>query len=79
MGLWRPGYTYVVRSEPLLMTSREVGTLRLGVGVIIAPILDNQPRYVPASLVGNPGAGAQPPYLLDNNTIAVFADEQVVG
>jgi len=79
MGLWRPGYTYVVRSEPLLMTSREVGTLRLGVGVIIAPILDNQPRYVPASLGGNPGAGAQPPYLLDNNTIAVFAGEQVVG
>ncbi|HLY29959.1 MAG TPA: DUF2079 domain-containing protein, partial [Ktedonobacterales bacterium] len=78
MARWRPGYTYVVRSWPILLTSRETGTLRLGADVVIAPTLDNQPRYISASLVGRPGANGQPPYLLDGS-IAVFADEHVVA
>jgi hypothetical protein len=65
---WRPGEIYVVRNWPLLITSREAGTLQLGVRV-----LHTSPGGTRTPLHAAPGntSGAAPT-LLAGDTIGCF-------
>ncbi|MEO7000678.1 MAG: DUF2079 domain-containing protein [Ktedonobacterales bacterium] len=70
---WRPGTTYVVRSLPLFLTARELGTLRLGVRIAQGTPTDGTLAPLTASVASD----SAPVTLLDNNTVAAFYNEQV--
>jgi hypothetical protein len=72
---WQPGQIYVVRNWPLLITSREAGTLRLGVRVLYTPV-GGVTAPLPAFL-GNATGSA--PTLLAGDTVGVFSELQVMG
>lgn len=77
MSQWQPGTIYAVRSWPLLLTSREAGTLRLGARVRVSgPSGAFTP--VPAQVRGA-ASGAALPVVLGGGTVGVFYDERVIG
>ena len=71
---WRPGTTYMVRSLPLFLTARELGTLKLGARIAQGAPADG--TVAPLTATVAPGSAAAVT-LLDNNTVAAFYDEQV--
>lgn len=72
---WRPGETFVVRNWPLLITSREAGTLRLGVRVLHTS--PNGVKTPLSAVIGNTTDSA--PTLLAGDTVGVFSELQVMG
>ena len=75
LATWRPGEVIVVRSWPLLITSREVGTLRLGARVMHTGASGAR---TPLPVVIGHATGLLP-IALAHNTVGVFDDIQVMG
>lgn len=75
LATWRPGEVIVVRSWPLLITSREVGTLRLGARVMHTGASGAR---APLPVVIGHATGLLP-IALAHNTVGVFDDIQVMG